>query len=320
MCATGSRALLVLLFATSGFAADAPAIHQSHPNFSNAIAGPGFDVSWTATPLELSTDGVITLTIRFVGVANPDRVRRPDLASRPPFKANFREILNGTDVPPDAMSATFTYRLRPRNEAVRGIPELEVAYYRPGSGVSTKYCDEIPLTIKPAANAPAAVRPLDAPERFFALPDPNRATARQPAWFDWIGLIAILSVAPTVWIFIWRKRNPDGLRLAKLRRNRAVRAALDGLDRAGRSPEPVAAAVRVFHVYLAARFGAAAPSPTPGDIARAMAEVELPAGRIAEAVQLVRDCDASRFAGEANPEAFSVPRVRRLILAWEEQA
>ena len=132
-------------------------------------------------------------------------------------------------------------------------------------------------------------------------------------------MIAVLTFAPTVWIFVWRHRNPDGVRLAKLRRNRAVRAALDGLDRAGRSPEPVAAASRVFRDYLAARFGAAAPSPTPGDIARAMTEAQLPAGRIAEAVQLVRDCDASRFAGESPGGAFPIPRVRRLILAWEEQ-
>ena len=318
MCATGSRALLLLLVASSCFAADAPAIHQSHPNFSNAIAGPGFDVSWAAIPGELSSDGAIELTIRFVGVSNPDRVRRPDLASRPPFKANFREIANGPDAPPDATFVTFVYRLRPRDESVRAIPELKVAYFSPGSGVSTKYLDEIPLAIKLLATVPAAVRPLDAPERFFALPDPNR-TARPPSWLEWIGLIAVLLAAPTAWIFAWRRLNPDGVRLAKLRRNRAVRAALDGLDRAGHSPEPVAAAVRVFHDYLAARFGAAAPSPTPGDVARALAEVQLPAGRIADAVKLVRDCDASRFAGESNRELFPIARVRGLILAWEEQ-
>ena len=148
MCATGSRACFILLVASSSFAADAPAIHQSHPNFSNAIAGPGFDVSWTATPLERSADGTVTLTIRFAGVANPERVRRPDLASRPPFKASFREIVNGPDAPPDAMSVAFSYRLRPRDESVFVIPELKVAYYSPGSGVSTKYLDEIALAIK----------------------------------------------------------------------------------------------------------------------------------------------------------------------------
>lgn len=317
MYATGSRALLVLLIASSCSAADAPAILQSTPNFSNAIAGPGFDVTWTAIPSELSIDGSIELTIRFVGVTNPDRVRRPDLAARPRFKSNFREILKGPDVPPEATSIAFTYRLRPRDESVRAIPELEVAYFKPGTGRGTLYLDEITLTIKHSASVTATVRPLDAPERFFALPD--SASMRPPSWLAWTGLIAVLFFSPLAWIALWRFRNPDGVRLAKLRRNRAVRTALDGLDRAGHSPEPVVATVKVFHDYLASRYGAAAPSPTPGDIGRAMAEVQLLAEQIAEAVQLVRDCDASRFAGESDRETFPIRRVRQLILAWEER-
>lgn len=320
MFATGSRAVFVLVFASSCIAADAPAIHQSHPHFSNAIAGPGFNVSWSATPLELSTDEFTTLAIRFDGVVNPDRVRRPDLASLTSFKANFREILTGSDGPPDAASVTFHYRVRPRNESVRAVPELKVAYYSPGSGVSTKYLDEIPLAIKPATGGPAVIRFLEAPERFFALPDPNRAAERPPSWLAWIGLFVVLSIAPSVWIYFWRHRNPDGVRLANLRRIRAVREALDGLDRAGRSPDPVAAAMRVFHGYLASRFGAMAASPTPGDISQAMVEVEMPTARIAEAVQLVRDCDAARFAGKDRGDAMSIARVRGLILAWEEQS
>lgn len=318
MCAIGSRAaLVVLLTATVCPAADAPAIHQATPNFSNAIAGPNFQVSWSANPLELAPDDLLILSIRFTGVTNPDRVRRPDLANHPAFKAAFREILDGRDVPPSEgeTNVVFSYRLRLRDDAVKAIPELAVGYYSPGNDrVATRYLDEIPLTVK--ANARPSLRIPDAPDRFFALPD-LAASSSPPSVLEWLGLVVTLVVAPAAWIVIWRRRHPDGVRLAILRRNRAVRTALDGLDRAERSPEPVAAALRVFHNYLVARYGAAVATPTPGDIAGALADVELPEERIAEAVQLVRDCDAWRFGG--GEVECSVSRVRSLILAWEEQ-
>lgn len=322
MFATGNRAVLLLLLVTGSCSAvDAPAIYQAMPNFSNAIADHGFSITWTATPIELDPDTDVFLTIRFSGIVNPERVRRPDLAGRQAFQELFRQIESVEDSPatPSTKTVAFRYKLRPRNERVQAIPELAVAYYSPGSGgVATKYLDAIALTIRPVTTPDHPSQPFEAPQRLLTLPD-SASGSQLPSDWHWLVLVVLLVAGSLIWVAVWRHRHPDGVRLAQLRRNRAVRRAFDSLDRAARSPDPAAAARRSIHDYLADRFGVSAATPTPNDIAAAMREANLPPDRIEHAVELVWDCDAVRFGG-AREDGSLVERVRSLILHWESDA
>jgi hypothetical protein len=316
MCAIGSRAALLLLFAAAARADDAPAIFQSTPNFTNAIAGAGFAVNWTADPTTLSADGEIQLAIRFVGVANPDRVRRPDLSSTPSFKSAFREIGSIPGGSTAGGTVEFRYRLRPRDARVDAIPELAVAYYSPGSeSVATKYLDAIPLVVQPPVAKPRVARPLDAPERFFALPDLD-AQPWQPGMAAWGSLAIALILVALLGVAFERYRNPDGAHLARLRRIRAVRSVLDELDRAARSPDPAGAALEALRGYLAARHGAVAVAATPSDFVHSLESALVSQDRIDTVRELASAGDAERFASERSA-ADLVPRIRRLILEWE---
>jgi hypothetical protein len=317
MCAIGRCAVFALFFTGFTRAEDAPAIHQSAPNFSNAIAGAGFAVSWSADPTTLDDQDSIHLAITFLGATNPERIRRPMLRDKSAFKGAFREIVD--EEPTNAPNAiTFHYRLRPRDAAVKEVPELAIAYYAPGNAtVATKYLDAIPLVVRPADAMPAPNRPLEAPERFFSWPETESGV--QPGLSAW-GLLALgLVISSLVGLAVERRRNPDGVRLARLRRVRAVRTALDALDRAARSPDPAGAALEALRLYLASRHGAVAAAATPGDFDRALASTSIIDKRIDAVRAIAMAGDAERFAPERST-ADLVPRVRGLILDWEESA
>jgi hypothetical protein len=311
---------LVVLFAPAAAAEDAPAIYQSAPNFYNAVAGPGFAVTWAATPTDVTVDGGVTLTLTIAGVANPHRVRRPDLGSFPTFKARFRQITNGPDGS-DTNRVTFAYRLYPREAGETAVPEIPFGYYSPASQkLATKYLDEIPLKVRPREMSAAAPVPLEAPERFFQIPSEDDLLKPRPAppdWRHWLGLVAALSVIGVVWVAVWKRAYPDGTRLAALRRNRAVRRALDGLASAGRSADPPARAAAVLRNYLVERFGLPAGPAVPSDVEAAMRAGNVPEERVVAVVELLRKCDAARFGGPTDGGMSVVGQARELVLRWE---
>ncbi len=317
MCAIGRVAVLLLLFVSIARAEDAPALFQSAPNFSNAIAGAGFAVAWSADPTTLDSDDTIHLEITFLNATNPDRIRRPALREKPGFKALFREIVE--EKPTNAPNAvTFHYRLRPRDTGATEVPELAIAYYSPGSGVvATKYLDAIPLVVHPPVVMPAPARPIEAPERFFAWP--RTETRLQPDLAAWGMLTIGLLLAGSIGLAIHRYRDPGSRRLERLRRVRAVRVALDALDRAGRSSDPTSAALEALRGYLASRHGAVATAATPGDFVQALASASIGPDRIDAVRQIATVGDALRFSPDRTA-ADLVPEVRRLILDWEDSA
>ena len=317
MCVTGRAALFVLVIAAGARAEDAPALVQATPNFSNAIAGPGFAITWNAKPSELTVDEALQLTITFTGATNPDRVRRPPLREKPAFKSAFREILDDGETT-TASAIQFRYRLRLRETSLQAVPELAIAYYAPGRAtVATKYLDAIPLTIRPALAPPSLTRPIDAPERLFAWP--AERSHFHPGWLGWGALASGLVLFTLGGIFIERRRNPHGVRLARLRRNWVVRAAWDELDRATESTDPAGSALRVLHEYLASRHGIRAVAPTPRDFVRALVAAEIPSDRIDAVRTLAEAGDAARFTPERAVSDL-VPRVRELILDWESES
>lgn len=300
---------------------DAPAIYQGSPNFSNAIAGSGFETLWSATPLELDVDAVIELRIRFQGVVNPDRVHRPDLANRASFRANFREIISYGEPLIERTAVEFQYHLKPRSDSIHEIPELAIAYYSASQDrVGTKYLDAIPLKIRPSSAKPETTQPIVAPERFFELPEAAAPWTTSPSWWH-ISIVAVaLSALPTIWILVWRYRNPEGVRLARLRRHDAIRSTLDRLENAERCGAPLQEFLRILQDHLIARFGAQPAAMTPVDVRTAMDEAKLPADQIESTIQFLKRCDEIRFAGGGYLVMNWRSEFRALILSWETEA
>src|SRR5207248_4015484 len=266
-------------------------------HFYNAV-GRAVTAEWSADRTEVPDGGELTATLTVRGATNPHRVRKPALRDLPAFKGRF-EVIDAPDPPAErgAKEVRFRYTLRPRSPAVDQIPDLEFGYFNPVSNkLQTTYAKKLPIRVLPAAVAAAPpAGPLEAPERFFRLADDYRAPT-EPGWASWLGLILAVPAVTAAWVLVWRRNNPGGVRLAKLRRNRAVARALDALARAGKSADPAANAAAAVRVYLVERWGMPPAAAVPGEVAAALAATELPADRAAVAVEFFRACDVARVA------------------------
>ncbi len=319
MCATGKAVIFCLLiFINDPAADDAPAIYQSVPNFSNAIADTGFDISWHVEPREVTLDTEVKLTITFTKVLNPKNVRRPRLNQHSQFAGSFRVIEDkGTEI--NQRSVTFRYSLRLRAESRDAIPELEIAYFVPGlDRVATKYLEAIPLAVDPTTKPVKSSQPLDLPDRFLT-PVMRASHGNQVDFQYWIALLVSVIVAPVIGIIIWRYRNPDGVSLARLKQNDAARNAITGFRQAQVSDEPLKQTVSVLCVYLRDRFHLDIPSPIPSEIGQAMEQCGMERERIQQVVDLIRSCDEKRFSEEQSNQFALLSRFRELIFDWEER-
>jgi hypothetical protein len=317
---------LVLLLAPPAIAQevdsdDAPPFYQPTEHFYNAL-GRSVTVEWSADRTEVPVGGNIAVTLTVRGATNPHRVHKPNLRDLPKFKAF--EVVDSTDPPAagDAKEVRFKYVLRPRSADVSEIPELQFNYVNlaapEGKQVRTTYAKKLPIRVTPAASAAtAAAGPLIAPERFFRLRD-DYAEPTEPGWVGWLGMVLLVPLATAIWVFCWRLLNPGGVRLAKLRRNRAVARALDALARAAKSPDPAANAALAMRVYLIGRWGMPPAAAVPAEVAVALKATELPNERIAAAVEFFRKCDAARFAPCNEGGASLVEDGREMILTWED--
>ena len=93
-------------------------------------------MSWSLdrTTVALDEEVVATLTVR--NATNPRDVTRPDLKAVPKFNKLFT-IIDRPDPRPaaDAREVKFTYRLRPRDLAVKEVPSFAFHYYNPTAAV-----------------------------------------------------------------------------------------------------------------------------------------------------------------------------------------
>jgi hypothetical protein len=296
---------------------DAPALFQNREHFINAIAT-NLQVDCVATPTELTGnhDVVMTLTIR--GATNPHRIRRPQLADRVAWKALFQQITNGDDAPaqPGDPAVSFTYRLRPRTTGPVTIPAIQLDYFTPsaaaGRQIRTKYTEPIPLIVRAE---PAPPRPE--PELENVLVSRTPFVPSEPTRLHWIALLVGLIVLLMSWVLLWRWQHPEGVRLARHRRNRAMRRLLDALDHAG--PTPAVATSKAVRGYLVERHGLDVTATVPSEMV-ANLQSRLAPKRVAELMQLLTLCDAARFDGTIpSSVAESLPATaRQMVLAWEE--
>lgn len=306
-----------------------PVIERPQKLFYNAIAGSEkLAVRWEVSPGSVPLGGSLTLTLVVANAANPQELVRPPLAdltkdrdlleALPQFPVLFSAVEDLPDDPPAPGEVRFRYKVTPRNEGTFRVPELTYRYYQPraqqGRRTMAAHSLAVPFTVSKPTVSSAPATPLAAPDEFFAVrSDGMLSRSGGPSGWVWVGLFAVGAVVLTGWVIGWRVLFPDAARLAAIRRHRAVRIALDRLRRPHVTPGDVAVTLRN---YLIARFGLAFTAQTPGEVAAGLTEVGVSAERAAEAEELLRDCDAARFAG-AGDTAVSAKRAAEMIKRWE---
>lgn len=310
--------LLMLLAWLPSAAVDAPLLGRPSDHFYGAV-GDQVRISSDASRIEVRVEEEFTFTLRIDGTDNPANLQRPDLRQIEDFDSSFHidDLDDGPELP--ANERYFRYRLRPKHERVKRIPALLYRYFQPKLHYfATTVSDELPLTVLPHQASDGTALPLDAPDFLFEVVTGSRVQKRHDNRMDWFWA-ALAWIGPlaacAVWYCWWRWRNPAAARLARLRRDRAVRHALDALAARDENIDRVVAA---FRTYLQHRLDLTWRAQTMGDIDR-----ELEAAGVAHSLrsqigEFLSACDAGRFGPPGSNHADVRKLGRRLILHVEE--
>jgi hypothetical protein len=289
-------------------------------------AGVGVKVAWSLDRTTVALDEELVATLTVTNATNPRDITRPDLKAMPKFNRLF-VVIDLPDPTPaaNAKEVKFSYRLRPRDLAVKEVPRLDFYYYNRTAAVGQDWpltqAKAVPITVRPAKPKPKPPAvPLREPEHLFAVARGASVLDGPPfspcewAWgAAWLAgpLVAI------AWFLVWRRVFPDAARLAKLRRSRAARRAQDAIRRAGRTPDPPAALVAAVLGYLRSRFPLPPGAATPTEVAAALAELELPAAERDTVVDFLRACDEARFSPSGEADASLAATAAALVTRLE---
>lgn len=311
--------LFTLALALGAAGAAPPPFFEPRDHYYKA-QGAKVTVKWELDRDAVPEDGHLVATLVVAGAANPHEVVRPDLGKLPAFRDRFQvEDVPGKPPAASAKSVSFAYKLRPRTAKVDRVPTLLFAYYNPQAPGADKFrqtkAEGKPITVTPAPPRPApAAIPLDVPDHLFEVATGPEVLDREPfapgAWL-WLGLAAAAPVAAGGWYLVWRRMYPDAVRLARLRRSRAARRAIDAVRRAARSADPPGTVAAAVLGYVRARYPLPPGAETPGELGDALRAAGLPDADADAAVGFFRRCDEARFAAASDT---------RLSLAAEAEA
>ena len=307
----GPVSCLMLLLAF-GVARAQPPLFEPPQGFYKARGNP-VAATWSVDRTTLPENESITATLTIAGATNPQDIVRPDLAKIREFADRF-QIEN---VP--GRSPTFAYKLRPRNAAVNRLPSMDFHYdsgVKVGNPFKNARAKGIDLVVTAVAKAKPQPVPLLEPDRFFEIESGSHVLEKQPfaaGWMAWLGLFLLGILIAAMWYIVWENLYPDGAKLAKLRRNRAMRRATDAIRRDD-SAGAVAAAVIG---YLRSRCPLPAGCETPSEVGEALRSANIPAADAAE--EFLRRCDEARFAPKSD-SALSLADEARSLLARMEAA
>ena len=298
------------------------AVERQEDHFYGAIAGHGerVRVEWSL-PAKAEFGNDITLTLRVFLSANPDELFAPDFVKLEGFSQLFSGISPSEKIEVDG-TVTFTWKVRARNPGVFELPELKYRVYTPqapiGKKFQTAFAKSIPFEAVAPVEKPAPAVPLEAPAEFFQLRTDSVRSAAPPRIL-WIALFTGVPLIAVVWIAGWHRLFPSSAKLALLRKNRAVRMALDRLAKAERSAEPTVESLAALRGYLIARRGLPPGAITPTEMEISLQSQPISVGRRQELVAYFTRADRVRFAPDST-ESLSPASIRDFIVAWEGEA
>jgi hypothetical protein len=286
-----------------------PPFFQPPADFYGATGG-HVTVAASAEPVRVPANRPILFTLTVHGATIPAELIRPPLRDLPEFAKRFE-----VEDLPARSPGVFEYHLRPRTTDTDRVPRVRFAYYNPaaaeGKQFPVTYTDAIPITVLPPV---AETKPVS-----FAVPaifreaglDRDWPIPAGPGWLAGLSLAVLgLGAGYVVW---WRWRNPDGVRLARIRQTRAVRRVTARLAAAA-GPDDIADAV---HAYLVERFGVPIPSAAPCDVDASLERIDFDEPKREAVVQLLRRCDAARFGNGDEVTATLADEAKRMVHGWE---
>ena len=307
-------AIASLLLAASAFAQ--PALFEPQHGFYKA-RGTKVTATWSVDRTELPEDGVLTAKLTITGATNPQEIVVPDLTKvrdedgRLPYAERFQ--IESVPVEIDGKNPSFIYRLRPRSANVNRLPTLDFWYdtgVKVGNPFKKTTAKGVDLVVNKVAKAKPPVVPMLEPDRLFELE--TGSLDRAPfavGWVSWWLLFAMGMVIAGAWYGIWRRVYPNGAKLAKLRRSRAVRRATDAIRKAKRSTDPAGAIAAAVLGYLRTRFALPPGADTPSEVEAALHEPTVAA--------FLRRCDKSRFAPSSDNPLSLASDAEALIASLE---
>ncbi len=290
---------------------EAPLTNRPEENFYHA-QGSSVKVAWQVSPTTVTEGGELTATLVITGATNPKRIVRPDLKKLAEFQSRF--IITDTADPkpdPGAKEVRFSYQLQPQRRSVNQVPALLFYFYNPSAAVGKKQfpsttAASVPITVTEAPKAAPPPIPLHEPDYLFAIATGpsvlERPTSFTGVW-PWLAVGLGGPVLALAWFVAWRRVYPNTMRLASKRRSRAARRAIDIVRRANRANDPPAVIAAAVLDYLRMRYPLPPGAATPGEIAAALRNLNVPDDECALAGELFRSCDAARFAPAGDREA-----------------
>ncbi len=220
-------------------------------------------VAWSLDRTTIPEDGELTATLTITGATNPQRIVRPDLKKLIDFQSRFA-ITDNVDPPPGegATEVKFTYLLRPRSRSVDKVPMLEFYFYNPTASAGKSSfplatARFVPITVTEAPKNEPPMIPLGEPDRLFVVATGQQLLEKGQFVPDyWLWLVVGLSgpLCALGWLVVWQRVFPDAVRLARMRRSRAARRAIDAIHRANRASDPPAVIAAAVLGYLRTRF------------------------------------------------------------------
>ena len=224
----------------------------------------------------------LTLTLDITGAVSTGNMRPPVLNLQPELTADFRIYDDNVESSAIPGGKRFRYRVIPLHEGTREFPPIQVAWFDTASRAyrmartqpipvqarantqissdSTNAATHVTrLAVERTTTTPSAITVVESGARAAPLLPPPRPLLTGLA----AGPLSLLLLCAGQWFV----RHRDRLS-AKHQRHRALSQALDALHRAGREPQPDAAAIgQAIRSFLAARLSVAGSALTSSEAA-----------------------------------------------------
>ncbi|MBC7772781.1 MAG: BatD family protein [Pyrinomonadaceae bacterium] len=299
---------------------DVKALPLPAPTGFSGLVGK-YAVDATASPTVLNVGDPLTLIVRVSGPEPMDRVPPLELERKPEFSRAFK-MSTDTAIPAlTPAAAVFNITMRPRNDAIREVPAIELSYFDPTTGAyAVASSKPLSLRVQPTKEVTlddteeqstdgtkipeAEKKKSDGPPALRTDGDPFRESHLGAAeWLRSPGVIAALSLPVAACVVAagfsarrrWHESDPAGRRRRRALRRARSRLARAGSGRAITSLHAAANVSEALRGYAADMLGQPEISLTSAECAAYFKLADPGLG--SEMAGILRACDEAQFAG-----------------------
>lgn len=295
-----------------------------------------YDIASSAQPTEVNLGDPITLTVRISGPPYLEHITLPPLIHQPAFSNNFKISTDADPARLEDSAKVFSQTIRALRVDLKEIPPVELPYFdTEKERYQIARSEPIPLTVRlakvvTAGDAEGLTPTLSGSvvetsaqgiahnyEDLDALKDQRFGPSvwlRSPLW---LGLVvfppsAYLILAIAMWVLHRQYANPRAVRARRALAHLTKSLGSLPPEDSPQTPEAVLAALKT---YLADKLGLAAGAVTFRDVKEPLRQKGVSEETIQLLQDLFRTCEASRYAGPADPG-----KARPLIQQCQEVA